>query len=115
MSAIDFNGLIWASENLGEKDWFLYVHDTVRFGDRFRCILQGLPSATTPMLRVASMNMGTYLVRDLKRSKIWRKLLEFKYSLEPIVVKKKRLILEEDAIFKMLAAISMMFQQLVAQ
>lgn len=103
-NAIDFNGLIWASENLGKEDWFLYVHDTIRLGDKFRGIFQGLPSATKPMLRVASMNIGTYVVRDLKRTKIKGKLLEFKYSQEPIVVKKKRAILEEDVIFKMLGS-----------
>ena len=106
-NAIDFNGLIWASENLGENDWFLYVHDTVRVGEKFRNILQGLPIATKPMLRVASMNMGTYLVRDLKRSKIRRKLLDLKFSREPIAVKKLRAIHEEDVIFKMLASYPM--------
>ena len=103
-NAIDFNGLIWASENLGEKDWFLYVHDTVRFGQNFRRILQGLSMATNKMLYSISMNMGTYLVHDLKRTKIRAKLVELKDSREPIAVKKKQAIIEEDVVFKMLAS-----------
>jgi len=57
------------------------------------------------MLRVASMNIGTYLVLDLKRPKIRGKLLEFKYSREPIVVKKKHAIIEENITFKMFASV----------
>ena len=103
-NAIDFNGLVWASETLGEKDWFLYVHDTVQFGQKICGILQGLSYATKRMLPIVSMNMGTYLVRDLQRDEIRAKLVEFKDSRKPIAVKKKEGVHEEDIIFNMLAA-----------
>ena len=103
-NAIDFNGLIWASENLGENDWFLYVHDTVQFGQKACGILQGLSNATKRMLPAISMNMGTYLVRDLQRNETRAKLVELKDSQKPLAVRKKEAISTEDIIFNMLAS-----------
>lgn len=76
-NAIDFNGLIWASEKLGEKDWFLYVHDTVKFGKDISVILRSLKKATKSMLAHVSMSIGTYLVRDLQKDEIRGKLKEY--------------------------------------
>ena len=52
-----------------------------------------LTLATNKMLYSISMNMGTYLVHDLKRTKIRAKLVELKDSREPIAVKKKQAII----------------------
>ena len=64
---IDFNGILWAADNLESNDCILYLHDTIKFGSNriFNYI-----DMTTKMLKEhPNMNMGTYVVEDLKKIK----------------------------------------------
>ena len=109
--AVDLNGLIWAQESFDGR-WFVYVHNTTLFGMKVNAILVKLRSSeprTQKLRRYPSMNMGTYLTTDLRRSPVKERLAYIKHTYDQLNITERKLqaVLDEDIVFKLLSAPTM--------
>lgn len=92
---IDFNGIIWAADNLESSDCILYLHDTIKFGSNR--IFNYIDMTTKMLKKTPSMNMGTYVVGDLKKIK---DSLKDRYDNCDTKTSKARCVNDEDIIFR---------------
>lgn len=94
---VDFTAILWASYNLSDNDWIFNVHDTVMFGPRIIDNMNSFEKKTTSLINNPSMNMGTYLISDLKKI---AHNLENRYKSMTIKQIKAQGVYDEDIIFK---------------
>lgn len=94
---VDFTGIICATDILHDDDCILYVHDTITFGSTL--IFEKISYETKALKRYPSMNMGTYMIRDLKEMKDHLIKLYEHMNTKQI---KTQCVMDEDIIFKTL-------------